>query len=115
MACEIGYSWLHLKTPLSVVGQQQKTSSNHVPYYDQLNMGLVASHSIFNYANFLIFLRMRNGGFLPEKELLILDEGHQIENQVVEHVGISLTKSDHFKNTFQHICWKTLLWTTLAV
>ena len=91
MAGEIGYSWLHFNN-LKCCRTTAENQFKPCPYYDQLNMGLIASHSIFNYANFLIFLRMRNGGFLPEKELLILDEGHQIEKQVVEHVGISLTR-----------------------
>ena len=57
---------------------------------------LLASHTIFNYANFLIFLR-RSGPnsknpVLRNRSLLVLDEGHQIENQVVEDVGISISK-----------------------
>lgn len=61
------------------------------PYYDQLNKGIISSHSIFNYANFLTFLRL-NSDFLPQRELLVLDEGHSIENQIVEQVGVSVSK-----------------------
>jgi ATP-dependent DNA helicase DinG len=91
-AGDIGYSWMHLNNLKKdkIRGGDQFQSC---PYYDQLNKGLVASHSIFNYANFLIFLRMKNNNtVLPEKELLVLDEGHQIENQIVEQVGISITR-----------------------
>lgn len=61
------------------------------PYYDQLNKGIIASHSIFNYANFLIFLRWQKG-LLRQKDLLVLDEGHSIENQFVDQVGLSISK-----------------------
>ena len=61
------------------------------PYYDQLNKGIISSHSIFNYANFLTFLRS-NPDFLPRKDLLVLDEGHSIENQIIEQVGVSISK-----------------------
>ncbi len=90
---KIGYNWMHLnnlkKDKIRMEDQYQPC-----PYYDQLNRGLIASHSIFNYANFLIFLRMRNKNnmVLPQKELLILDEGHLIENQIVDQVGISITR-----------------------
>ena len=58
-------------------------------YYDQLNKGKLASHTIFNYANFLIFVRSKKIG---TRKLLVLDEGHQIENQVVEDIGITISK-----------------------
>jgi ATP-dependent DNA helicase DinG len=61
------------------------------PYYDQLNKGIISSHSIFNYANFLTFLRL-NPDFLPQKDLLVLDEGHSIENQIIEQVGVAISK-----------------------
>lgn len=90
---EIGYSWMHLNN-LEKDKIRGENQYQPCPYYDQLNRGLVASHSIFNYANFLIFLRMKNNSnmILPQKELLILDEGHLIENQIVEQVGISITR-----------------------
>jgi Rad3-related DNA helicase len=61
------------------------------PYYDQLNKGILSSHSIFNYANFLTFLGL-NPRFLPQRDLLVLDEGHSIEKQIVEQVGVSISK-----------------------
>ena len=51
----------------------------------------MSSHSIFNYANFLTFLRLKTE-FLPKRALLILDEGHSVENQFVEQVGLSISK-----------------------
>ena len=61
------------------------------PYYDQLNKGIMSSHSIFNYANFLTFLRLKTE-ILPKRALLILDEGHSVESQFVEQVGLSISK-----------------------
>ena len=45
---------------------------------------------IFNYANFLAFLRLKPN-LLPERNLLVLDEGHSLESQLVEEVGLSLS------------------------
>ena len=71
----------------------EKIRKNFVPcpYYDQLNKGIISSHSIFNYANFLTFLRLKTE-ILPKRALLVLDEGHSIENQFVEQVGVSISK-----------------------
>ena len=70
------------------------------PYYDQLNKGKVAKHSIFNYANFQFSLRISQASpsALPSKELLILDEGHQIETQIVGRVSISISKRTFQQN-----------------
>ena len=84
--------WMHLVNIKRKEAIENRTLNDFTPcpYYDQLNRGLVASHTIFNYANFLIFLRSKNK--LRLRKLLVLEEGHQIENQVVEHVGINITK-----------------------
>ena len=37
-------------------------------------------------------MRNKNNMVLSQKELLILDEGHQIENQIIEQVGISISR-----------------------
>ena len=68
---------------------EKRSQFTPCPYYDQLNKGRLASHTIFNYANFLIFIRAKKIG---ARKLLVLDEGHQIENQLIEDVGISITK-----------------------
>ena len=85
---DTGYIWKHLDN-LEKNGIRVREKFVPCPYYDQLNIGLVASHSVFNYANFLIFLQRKA---LPKRELLILDEGHQIESQIVEQVGFTITK-----------------------
>jgi len=80
--------WMHTKN----FANFEEIRSNFVPcpYYDQMNKGLVSSHSIFNYANYLAFLRVKPN-LLPERNLLVLDEGHSIESQLVEEIGISLS------------------------
>lgn len=82
-------AWTHTKNFQDF--KMIRNSFTPCPYYDQLNKGIIASHSIFNYANFLRFLRLKRK-ILPEKNLLILDEAHSIESQFVDQIGISVSK-----------------------
>jgi Rad3-related DNA helicase len=59
-------------------------------YFDQLNTALISSHSIFNYSNFLAFLPNRK--VLSQRELLILDEAHLLETEIVRFRGLSISK-----------------------
>jgi ATP-dependent DNA helicase DinG len=59
-------------------------------YFDQLNVSLASSHSIFNYSIFLSLLPLRKS--LSERELLILDEGHLLETEIVKFRGLSISK-----------------------
>ncbi|HKO64275.1 MAG TPA: helicase C-terminal domain-containing protein [Candidatus Nitrosocosmicus sp.] len=59
-------------------------------YFNQLNIALAASHSIFNYSNFLAFLPYNKR--LSERELLVLDEGHLLETEIVKFRGLSISK-----------------------
>ena len=98
-----GYStdkedWMHLTNIKTKEDLENRTLNDFAPcgYYDQLSKGIIASHTIFNYANFLIFLR-QSGPFaknpiLVNRGLLVLDEGHQIENQIVDDVGINVSR-----------------------
>ena len=81
--------WMHLANVSDQEAIEKRSQFTPCPYYDQLNKGRLASHTIFNYANFLIFIRAKKIG---TRRLLVLDEGHQIENQLIEDVGISITK-----------------------
>ena len=81
--------WMHLANISNNEAFRVGFQFTPCEYYDQLNKGRLASHTIFNYANFLIFIRANKIG---ARKLLILDEGHQIENQLIEDVGISITK-----------------------
>ena len=51
-------------------------------YFNQLSIALASSHSIFNYSIFLAFLPYNKR--LSERELLVLDEGHLIETEIVK-------------------------------
>ena len=51
---------------------------------------MVASHSIFNYSIFLSLLPNRN--LLPARHLLILDEAHFVETEIVKFRGLSISK-----------------------
>lgn len=50
----------------------------------------MASHSIFNYSIFLSLLPNRN--LLPARHLLILDEAHLVEIEIVKFRGLSISK-----------------------
>jgi ATP-dependent DNA helicase DinG len=65
-------------------------------YYDQLNIALVSSHSIFNYAMFLSLLRYWIANPIPSRDLLVLDEAHRLEEEVVKFTGVFISKR-HYK------------------
>lgn len=59
-------------------------------YFNQLNVTLASSHSIFNYSIFLAFLPYNKR--MPERDLLVLDEGHLLETELVKFRGLSISK-----------------------
>jgi ATP-dependent DNA helicase DinG len=59
-------------------------------YFNQLNIALASSHSIFNYSIFLAFLPYNKS--LHERKLLVLDEGHLLETEIVKFKGLSISK-----------------------
>ncbi|HEX5892579.1 MAG TPA: ATP-dependent DNA helicase [Nitrososphaeraceae archaeon] len=79
--------WLHLKN-LKYVKEPREWKP--CEYFNQLNIALSSSHSIFNYSNFLAFLP--NPKILHPRELLVLDEGHSLETEIVKFRGLSLSK-----------------------
>ena len=81
--------WMHLANVSEQEAIEKRSQFTPCLYYDQLHKGRLASHTIFNYANFLIFIRANKIG---ARNLLVLDEGHQIENQLIDDVGISIAK-----------------------
>ena len=81
--------WMHLANVSEQEAIEKRSQFTPCLYYNQLHKGRLASHTIFNYANFLIFIRANKIG---ARRLLVLDEGHQIENQLIEDVGISIAK-----------------------
>jgi ATP-dependent DNA helicase DinG len=78
--------WLHLKNLKYVKEPKWKPCE----YFNQLNIALSSSHSIFNYSNFLAFLP--NLKILHPRELLVLDEGHLLETEIVKFRGLSIAK-----------------------
>ncbi|MGA7369276.1 MAG: ATP-dependent DNA helicase [Nitrososphaeraceae archaeon] len=84
--------WLHLKN-LNAPDDFSSTSGlewRACPYFDQLNVALNASHSIFNYSNFLALLPNKKS--LLSRELLVLDEGHLLETELVRYRGLVISK-----------------------
>lgn len=59
-------------------------------YFNQLNIALASSHAIFNYSIFLAFLPYNKR--MPERDLLVLDEGHLLETELVKFRGLSISK-----------------------
>jgi len=59
-------------------------------YFNQLNIALASSHSIWNYSIFLAFLPYNKR--MPERDLLVLDEGHLLETELVKFRGLSISK-----------------------
>jgi len=82
---EKAYSqWLHTKN------LKEKSPWKPCEYFNQLNKALTSSHSIFNYSMFLSLLPNKKN--LPERELLVLDEGHLIETEIVKFRGLTISK-----------------------
>ncbi|CAN5303066.1 ATP-dependent DNA helicase [soil metagenome] len=79
--------WLHLN---NLKTKKEPKDWRPCEYFDQLNIALTASHSIFNYSNFLAFLL--NTKTLRPRELLVLDEGHLLESEIVKFRGLSVSK-----------------------
>jgi ATP-dependent DNA helicase DinG len=91
-SAEINYQkefsqWFHLRNLSNI---QESKDWRPCEYFDQLNIALTSSHSIFNYSNFLAFLP--NAKILHPRELLVLDEGHLLETEIVKFRGLSLSK-----------------------
>jgi len=77
--------WLHL-----VNLREELRLWRPCEYFDQLNIASASSHSILNYAIFLALLQ--NKKVLPSRELLILDEAHLLETEIVRFRGLSISK-----------------------
>ena len=77
--------WLPVQTL-----KDQREEWRPCEYFDQLNMALSSSHSIFNYSIFLSLLPHKKS--LPERELLVLDEGHLLETEIVKYRGLTISK-----------------------
>jgi ATP-dependent DNA helicase DinG len=82
---ETEYSnWIHLKN----FDNPRQWSPCY--YFDQLFQALKASHSIFNYSIFLSLLA--NKSMIQQRELLVLDEAHLLETEIIKFRGLSISK-----------------------
>jgi ATP-dependent DNA helicase DinG len=77
--------WLHFRNL-----KNQPIAWRPCEYYHQLNITSTSSHSILNYPFFLSLLA--NEKILPTRELLVLDEAHLLETEIVKFTGISISK-----------------------
>jgi ATP-dependent DNA helicase DinG len=77
--------WLHLKNL-----KEELRIWRPCEYFDQLNIASASSHSILNYPIFLALLS--NKKILPSRELLILDEAHLLETEIVRFRGLAISK-----------------------
>ena len=77
-------NWIHLQN------FSKPRQWNPCYYFDQLFQALRASHSIFNYSIFLSLLSNKN--MMQQRELLVLDEAHLLETEIVKFRGLSISK-----------------------
>jgi Rad3-related DNA helicase len=77
-------NWIHLQN------FSNPREWNPCYYFDQLFQALRASHSIFNYSIFLSLLSNKN--MMQHRELLVLDEAHLLETEIVKFRGLSISK-----------------------
>ena len=77
-------NWIHLQN------FNNPREWNPCYYFDQLFQALKASHSIFNYSIFLSLLSNKN--MMQQQDLLVLDEAHLLETEIVKFRGLSISK-----------------------
>ena len=76
--------WLHLENLRPELREWRPCE-----YFHQLNIALVSSHSILNYPMFLSLLPTKK---FHSREILILDEAHLLETEIVKFTGITISK-----------------------
>lgn len=63
-------------------------------YFEQKHIGLTAGHTVMNYKYFFsLFFHSRDD--LMGKELLAFDEAHSIENEIIDFIGITLSRKHY--------------------
>lgn len=68
------------------------------PYYERVGQTMMSKMALMNFSNFLFQTRMTER--FGQRELLILDEGHNIEPQLLNFVSISVSDKDLQKEGF---------------
>ena len=82
------------KRPLSNVTSTNTQNVDDCSYYFQKYFGLVSSFSVWNYSAF--FQLMQNESVFKEhlqKKVSIFDEAHGIEDQIIQFIGINISKN----------------------
>ena len=79
--------WLHIKNFQTNPANVQWRPCG---YFDQLNTALTASHSYLIIPIFWLFYQTKK--LLPTRQLLVLDEGHLIETEIIKFRGLSIYK-----------------------
>jgi ATP-dependent DNA helicase DinG len=76
--------WSHLDNLMEDVVRDWRPCQ----YFHQLNIAIAAAHSVLNYAIFLGLVNKK----LPSRELLILDETHMLETEIVKFREIAISR-----------------------
>jgi len=82
------------KRSLSSVTSTDTQNADDCTYYFQKYHGLVSSFSVWNYSAF--FQLMQNESIFKEhlqKKVSIFDEAHGIEDQIIQFIGINISKN----------------------
>ena len=73
----------------AAVGLHLPASCHRCPYWEQLQKTHDASISLFNFSSFLFQQRI---GRFPKRDLMIIDEAHNCESQLMNFVSLELTE-----------------------
>jgi ATP-dependent DNA helicase DinG len=73
----------------AAVGLALPATCHRCPYWEQLQKCHDASISLFNFSSFLFQQRI---GRFPKRELMIVDEAHNCESQLMNFVSLELTE-----------------------
>lgn len=73
----------------AAVGLALPATCHRCPYWEQLQKCHDASISLFNFSSFLFQQRI---GRFPKRELMIVDEAHNTESQLMNYVTMELTE-----------------------
>jgi len=72
--------------------QEDYSDKEYCHYYLQKYLALLSEHSIWNYSAYFQLMKFNKQIFLPyiERPVAIYDEAHQIEDQIIQFIGIDI-------------------------
>ena len=86
-SCQINYSeWWYIENL-----KEELRMWRPCEYYHQLNVALASTHAVLNYPLFFALSFATYDG-IPSRDLLILDEVHRLEEEIVKFTEISISK-----------------------